>query len=403
MLNLDKVKARLSPKVFDSINTLVDRGDTATLKKWLDAAKEHYKFIGAKSANSDALYYEIEYIKYLLEIKETKMLNKKEKQLVREYAKKLVEKRPLSEAKGGVELPNSNVYVIGSANDFNGNRVPNGNYKVVIERNSNTSDDLILNFFEPDKGINVINTPAASSNSVAELVFAHLFSAVRFLYDSNRQMSNGEDKFEELIQKLAPLMKFREAVIPLAPAKFNLKDIVSEKEFIEFGPQHEALSVAKYRELVEKKINELVSSSPILQKLKQGQEITTDEAEQLAEELHNEHPHITIDLLRKVYNHRKAALVQFIKHILGIEQLETFAETVTKAFDHFIAKHSYLTSRQLQFLDLLKNFVLEKGDVSKRNLIESPFTMLHPEGIRGIFNTKEIDEIIELTNKVLAA
>ncbi len=212
-----------------------------------------------------------------------------------------------------------------------------------------------------------------------------------------------EDKFEELIQKLAPLMKFREAVIPLAPAKFNLKDIVAEKEFIEFGPQHEALSVAKYRELVEKKINELVSSSPILQKLKQGQEITTDEAKQLAEELHNEHPHITIDLLRKVYNHRKAALVQFIKHILGIEQLESFAETVTKAFDDFISKHSYLTSRQLQFLDLLKNFVLEKGDVSKRNLIESPFTMLHPEGIRGVFNQKEIDEILSLTEKVLAA
>ena len=212
-----------------------------------------------------------------------------------------------------------------------------------------------------------------------------------------------EDKFEELILKLSPLMKFREAVIPLAPAKFNLKDIVAEKEFVEFGPQHEALSVAKYRELVEKKINELVSSSPILQKLKQGREITTDEAEQLAEELHNEHPHITIDLLRKVYNHRKAALVQFIKHILGIEQLETFAESVTKAFDDFIANHSYLTSRQLQFLDLLMNFVLEKGDVSKRNLIESPFTMLHPEGIRGIFNQKEIDEILRLTEKVLAA
>jgi type I restriction enzyme R subunit len=212
-----------------------------------------------------------------------------------------------------------------------------------------------------------------------------------------------EEKFDELIFKLSPLMKYREAVIPLAPAKFNLKDIVAEKEFVEFGPQHEALSVAKYRELVEKKINELLSSSPILQKLKQGKDITTEEAEQLAEELHNEHPHITIDLLRKVYNHRKAALLQFIKHILGIEQLETFAETVTKAFDEFIARHSYLTSRQLQFLDLLMNFVLEKGDVSKRNLIESPFTMLHPEGIRGVFNNKEIDEILSLTEKVLAA
>lgn len=212
-----------------------------------------------------------------------------------------------------------------------------------------------------------------------------------------------DEKLDELINKLSPLMKFREAVIPLAPAKFNFKDLVSEKEFVEFGPQHEALSVAKYRELVEQKVNELVSSSPILQKVKQGLDITADEAEQLAEELHNEHPHITIGLLRKVYNHRKAELVQFIKHILGIQTLETFAETVTKAFDDFINKHSYLTSRQLQFLDLLKNFVLEKGEISKRNLIESPFTMIHPEGIRGIFNTKEIDEIIELTNKVLAA
>jgi type I restriction enzyme R subunit len=189
----------------------------------------------------------------------------------------------------------------------------------------------------------------------------------------------------------------------LAPAKFNLKDIVAEKEFVEFGPQHEALSVAKYRELVEKKINELVASSPILQKLKQGQEITTDEAEQLAEELYNEHPHITIDLLRKVYNHRKAALVQFIKHILGISPLETFAETVTKAFDEFIATHSYLTSRQLEFLDLLKKYVLEHGHINKRNLIESPFTLMHPEGIRGIFNQKEIDEILSLTEKILAA
>lgn len=212
-----------------------------------------------------------------------------------------------------------------------------------------------------------------------------------------------EEKFEDLIQKLSPLMKFRENVILLTPPKFNFKDIVAEKEFVEFGPQHEALSVAKYRELVEKKINELVSSSPILQKLKQGLEVSSDEVEQLAEELHHEHPHITIDLLRKVYNHRKAALVQFIKHILGIEQLETFAETVTKAFDNFIAKHSYLSGRQLQFLELLKSYVLEKGEVSKRNLIESPFTMLHPEGIRGIFNRPEIDEIIEFTERVLAA
>jgi type I restriction enzyme, R subunit len=212
-----------------------------------------------------------------------------------------------------------------------------------------------------------------------------------------------EDKFDELILKIAPLMRFREAIVPLGPAKFNFKDLVSEKEYVEFGPQHEALSIAKYRELVEQKVNELVSSNPLLQKLKDGKEITSSEAEQLAEELHNEHPHITIDLLRRVYNHRKAQFVQFIKHILGIEILESFNESVSKAFDDFIAKHSYLSSRQLQFMDLLRNFILEKGELQKRNLIESPFTLIHPQGIRGVFSPAEIDEILIFTEKLIAA
>ena len=40
--------------------------------------------------------------------------------------------------------------------------------------------------FAQSKGIAVVNTPAASSLSVAELVFAHLFSGVRFLQDANK-------------------------------------------------------------------------------------------------------------------------------------------------------------------------------------------------------------------------
>lgn len=49
------------------------------------------------------------------------------------------------------------------------------------------------------KGLAVVNTPAASSPSVAELVFAHLFSGIRFLYDSNRKMPvEGESNFNGL-------------------------------------------------------------------------------------------------------------------------------------------------------------------------------------------------------------
>ena len=55
-----------------------------------------------------------------------------------------------------------------------------------------------------EKGLEVINTPAASSASVAELVFAHLFGMVRFLYDSNRQMPlDGESSFKDLKKSYA--------------------------------------------------------------------------------------------------------------------------------------------------------------------------------------------------------
>jgi D-3-phosphoglycerate dehydrogenase len=54
------------------------------------------------------------------------------------------------------------------------------------------------------KGLHVINTPAASSSSVAELVFAHLYGGVRFLYDANRQMPlEGETKFKMLKKNYA--------------------------------------------------------------------------------------------------------------------------------------------------------------------------------------------------------
>jgi len=49
------------------------------------------------------------------------------------------------------------------------------------------------------KGLHVINTPAASSASVAELVFAHLFSGVRFLHQANRNMPlDGDTQFNTL-------------------------------------------------------------------------------------------------------------------------------------------------------------------------------------------------------------
>lgn len=61
-----------------------------------------------------------------------------------------------------------------------------------------------------EKGLHVINTPAASSASVAELVFAHLYSGVRFLHDSNRNMPlEGELNFKGLKKAYAKGIELR--------------------------------------------------------------------------------------------------------------------------------------------------------------------------------------------------
>ena len=68
----------------------------------------------------------------------------------------------------------------------------------IIGRGGVGMDNIDVEYAK-EKGIEVYNTPAASSNSVAELVFSHLFGMVRFLFESNRQMPlEGESNFKKL-------------------------------------------------------------------------------------------------------------------------------------------------------------------------------------------------------------
>jgi D-3-phosphoglycerate dehydrogenase len=68
----------------------------------------------------------------------------------------------------------------------------------IIGRGGVGMDNIDVEYAK-SKGIDVINTPAASSKSVAELVFSHLFGCVRFLHESNRSMPlDGDSKFKDL-------------------------------------------------------------------------------------------------------------------------------------------------------------------------------------------------------------
>jgi type I restriction enzyme R subunit len=223
---------------------------------------------------------------------------------------------------------------------------------------------------------------------------------IRKVMSEHFWMVFADDDLDEMVKCLGPLMKFRGPREKRNILLTDLQDLLVQKDYIEFGPKHERLTTNQYRLKVEDFIKELVKTNSALQKLSAGQDLTEEEIVELAKILEEHYPNITEYILREVYDNRSAHFIQFIKHILGIEPLATFTETVSLAFDEFIRAHNNYGQIQIQFLMTLKSFVLQKGAVEKRDLVSAPFTQIHPQGIRGIFKPNEIEEIIGLAQKV---
>jgi D-3-phosphoglycerate dehydrogenase / 2-oxoglutarate reductase len=90
------------------------------------------------------------------------------------------------------------VLLVRSATQVRKDIIDNCSNLKIIGRGGVGMDNIDVEYAK-EKGINVINTPAASSHSVAELVFAHLFGMARFLHESNRNMPlEGDLKFKQL-------------------------------------------------------------------------------------------------------------------------------------------------------------------------------------------------------------
>lgn len=105
-----------------------------------------------------------------------------------------------------VNYINSNeidVLLVRSATKVRKDIIDNCSSLKIIGRGGVGMDNIDVDYAR-EKGIHVINTPAASSSSVAELVFAHLFGSVRYLYDANRNMPlDGDSRFKALKKNYA--------------------------------------------------------------------------------------------------------------------------------------------------------------------------------------------------------
>jgi D-3-phosphoglycerate dehydrogenase len=90
-------------------------------------------------------------------------------------------------------LPDYDVIIVRSATKVRKDLIDACPRLKIIARGGVGLDNIDYEYAQ-SKGIAVMNTPAASSSSVAELAFAHIFSLARFLNRSNRELASGSFK-----------------------------------------------------------------------------------------------------------------------------------------------------------------------------------------------------------------
>jgi D-3-phosphoglycerate dehydrogenase len=96
------------------------------------------------------------------------------------------------------ELPDYDVIIVRSATKVRKDLIDQCPNLKIIARGGVGLDNIDVDYAR-EKGIHVINTPAASSQSVAELAFTHMFNLARFVHLANREMpSKGDTEFKKL-------------------------------------------------------------------------------------------------------------------------------------------------------------------------------------------------------------
>lgn len=104
------------------------------------------------------------------------------------------------------ELPNYDVIIVRSATKVRKDLIDACPNLKIIARGGVGTDNIDVAYAR-SKGIEIITTPAASSQSVAELAMGHVLCLARFLNRSNREMATGD--FKKLKSAYAEGMQLR--------------------------------------------------------------------------------------------------------------------------------------------------------------------------------------------------
>jgi type I restriction enzyme R subunit len=130
-----------------------------------------------------------------------------------------------------------------------------------------------------------------------------------------------------------------------------------------------------------------------IQKLRRDEQLTKQDLSEL-ERIFLEEAVATEADLAKV--REDGGLGIFIRSLVGLDR-----DAAKRALGSFVEGRS-LSANQIEFIDMIIDYLTERGVIDARRLYESPFTDLDDQGISGVFPDTEVQTIVSLIQAVQA-
>lgn len=197
------------------------------------------------------------------------------------------------------------------------------------------------------------------------------------------------ESLEYARNELRGIMKYRQSLTTPVPTQTTgTKDgeiQVTERDYKIKGA-NEAL---QYRRRLKAILDRMIDKSSTLQKIRLNESIHPDEVKSLVSSILSSHPGVDLKVLNDFYGRKADELLVTLRELVGLDP-----EAIENHFTKFLHEHPTLTAKQVQFMNLLKNYIAEHGSITIDKLYEAPFISVSHEGIDGVFSTSDVDDLI---------
>lgn len=182
-----------------------------------------------------------------------------------------------------------------------------------------------------------------------------------------------------LIREIAPLMIYYE--------KDRKKMLIVDAPDVLINVEEVKMEIKKGEDFSSLKSNKL------LEKIKKGEGVTSDELLEIEKEISKFNPLWTIENIQ-----RKKDFVLFLRELIEIKDLPDPEEMIRWEFDkHVASKNEHYNSEQLKFLRFLREIFVRTKHIELKSFAEHPLTEERP---LDLFNTEQLKKIVIKCNEL---